>query len=49
MTSFIDLHKVVIRRRVFSTFPNAWNGVELEGGAENESGFEFTKNPSRNH
>jgi hypothetical protein len=23
MTSFIDLHKVVIRRRVFSTFPNA--------------------------
>ncbi len=43
MTSFVDLHKVVIRRSVFLTFPNAQNGVELEGGVESESGFGFTK------
>jgi hypothetical protein len=33
MASFVDLHKVVVRRSVFLTFPNARNGVELGGGA----------------
>jgi hypothetical protein len=55
MIGFVDLHKVVARRNAFSTFPSAWNRVELEGGAKSEGlklaiftsrrGFRFTRNP----
>ncbi len=34
MVSFVDPHKVVIRRNAFSTFPSARNGGELDGGAK---------------
>ncbi len=30
MIDFVDLHKVVVRRSEFSTFPSAQHGVELE-------------------
>ncbi len=36
MVGFMDLHKVVARRKTFLTFWNAWNGVELEGEVESE-------------
>ncbi len=34
MAGFVHLHKVITRRSAFSTFLNAQNGVELEGGAK---------------
>jgi hypothetical protein len=34
IASFVDPHKAVARRNVFSTFPNAGNGSESKGGAE---------------
>jgi hypothetical protein len=34
MVSFVDPHKVVIRRNAFSTYPSAQNGGELDGGAK---------------
>jgi hypothetical protein len=55
MASFVNLHNVIARRNAISTFPSVWNGVELEGGVENEElkcqfsqverGFGFTKDP----
>ncbi len=55
MASFVNGHKVIARRNAISTFPSVWNGVELEGGVENEElkcqfsqverGFGFTKDP----
>jgi hypothetical protein len=34
MASFIDPHKVIIRKSAFLALPNAWNGGELKGGAK---------------
>jgi hypothetical protein len=34
MASFVDLHKVVVRKSAFSAFPRAQNGDELEDGLE---------------
>ncbi len=34
MASFIDPHKVIIRKNAFLTLPNAWNGGESKGGAK---------------
>ncbi len=34
MVGFVHLHKVIPRRSAFSTFLNAQNGVESEGGAK---------------
>jgi hypothetical protein len=55
MAIFVNLHKVITRRNAFSSFPSVWNGVQLEGGVENEElksqftqverGFGFTKDP----
>jgi hypothetical protein len=45
IASFVNPHKVVVRRNVFLTFPNARNGVESKGGVESESEFGFTKDP----
>ncbi len=36
MASFVNPHKVVAKRNAFSAFPNAQNGIELEGGAKSE-------------
>ncbi len=32
----LDPNKAIARRNAFSTFPNAWNGVELEDEVESE-------------
>ncbi len=34
MFGFVHPHKVITRRSAFSTFPNAQNGGESEGGAK---------------
>ncbi len=34
MASFMDIHKVVVKRNAFWTFSNAWNESELKGGAK---------------
>jgi len=36
MASFVNPHKVVVKRNAFSAFPSAQNGIELEGGVESE-------------
>jgi hypothetical protein len=36
MACFVNLHKVVVKRSAFSTFPTARNEGELNGGAKSE-------------
>jgi hypothetical protein len=36
MASFVNPHKVVVKRNASSAFPSAQNGIELEGGVESE-------------